>query len=140
MYIVMRMNGKVRGVGTVNVFFPIGSQQYDDFLLWNAQQLEPLDVSDHAPPVQPTLQEQAVVAFNDPQIPSRVVDRAIVLAAIDEINLLRTWITDFKVAVAGAASLAALKTAVAALPAVPQRTAVQAKSAIEDKIESGGAD
>lgn len=67
-------------------------------------------------------------------------DRAIVLVAIDEINILRDWITQFKSQVALASSLADLKTRVAALPNVPQRTATQAKTAVASKIDAGGAD
>jgi hypothetical protein len=67
-------------------------------------------------------------------------DRAIVLVAIDEINLLRQWITSFKAAVALAASLADLKTRVAALDNLPDRTAAQAKNAVVAKIDAGAAD
>jgi hypothetical protein len=69
-----------------------------------------------------------------------VRDRAIVLVAIDEINLLREWITSFKAAVAAATSLANLQTRVAALPDLPDRTPAQAKAAVTNKIDSGNAD
>lgn len=85
------------------------------------------------------LHPQADGAFTA-QTEGAMRDRAIVLTAIDEINILRDWITQFKIAVAGAATLAALKTAVANLPNLPQRTAQQAKTAITNKINSGGAD
>lgn len=55
------------------------------------------------------------------------------LTAMDEINLLRSWITGFKTQVAAATTLADLKTRVAALPNVPQRTADQLKSAMDLK-------
>lgn len=74
--------------------------------------------------------------------------RAIMLGLIDttvgELNLLREWVESFKTAVAGAASLAALKTAVAALPAMPDRTlsgAVTAvKAAAVSHVNDGSAD
>lgn len=67
-------------------------------------------------------------------------DRALVLVTLDEVNLLRSWLTDFKTAVAGAGTLAALKTAVAALPNTPQRTAAQAKNAVLARIDTAEAD
>lgn len=69
-----------------------------------------------------------------------VRDRAIVLVAIDEINLLRQWITSFKAAVAASSSLADLKSRVAALANVPDRTVAQAKAAVTNKISAGAAD
>lgn len=67
-------------------------------------------------------------------------DRGIVLVAVDEINLLRQWLTTFKAEVAAATSLADLKTRVAGLPNLPDRTPVQAKNAVTSKINAGGAD
>lgn len=60
--------------------------------------------------------------------------RVTVKLLVDELNVLRQWITDFKAATAAAASLAALKTGVAALPNTPQRTYQQAKTAIQSLI------
>lgn len=62
---------------------------------------------------------------------------ALGLTAMDEINLLRDWLMDFKVEVAAAASLADLKLRIANnLPNLPQRTEQQAKNAYENKIDS----
>lgn len=66
--------------------------------------------------------------------------RAVVSLLVDELNTLRQWITDFKTATAGAGTLAQFKTAVAALPNLPQRTLAQAKTAIQNAIRGGGAD
>ena len=60
------------------------------------QQINNADVIVQAAnPTLPTLQEQAVMAFNDPQVPNRVVDRAIVLSILDEYNpvgiVTQTW-------------------------------------------------
>ena len=60
--------------------------------------------------------------------------KAVVLVLVDEINLLRGWITGFKAAVAASTSLADLKTRVAATAAMPDRTREQAKTAIANKV------
>jgi hypothetical protein len=67
-------------------------------------------------------------------------DRAVALSVLDELNNLRSWITSFTGAVAASTNLADLKTRVAALPAMPQRTIAQAKTAITQKIDDGTAD
>jgi hypothetical protein len=67
-------------------------------------------------------------------------DRAVVLVALDEVNDLRAWVTQFKAAVAAASSLADLKSRVAALPNLPQRERDQAKGAVATKIAAGGSD
>lgn len=72
--------------------------------------------------------------------PAPMLARAVILAALDEINLLRQWLADLKAQVAAATSLADLKARVALLPDTPDRSALQAKSAVAAKIDSGGAD
>lgn len=67
-------------------------------------------------------------------------DRSIALTAMDEINLLRDWITQFKLAVANAGTLAALKTNVAALPNLPQRTPAQVKAAVINRMDTTDSD
>lgn len=72
---------------------------------------------------------------------------ALALIALNEINNCRQgisedrqWIVDFKAAVAGAGSLAALKTAVAALPSpsgLADRTQQQLLQAVRDKLNDG---
>lgn len=66
--------------------------------------------------------------------------RGILLAAIDEINLLRQRDRDRAADVAAATSLADLKTRWAARAALTDRTAAQAKTAVVNKINSGDAD
>lgn len=66
--------------------------------------------------------------------------RAVMLVLIDENNLTREWIQNFKSAVSASASLADLKTRVAALPDMPDRTVAQAKTAVQNKINSGASD
>lgn len=63
--------------------------------------------------------------------------RAVAAIMVDEINSLRQWITSFKAAVAAATTLADLKTRVAALAALPDRTLAQAKAAFIAKIQGG---
>lgn len=58
----------------------------------------------------------------------------------DEINILRQWDAAFKVEVAAASNLADLKTRVATLPATPDRTLAQLKTAIQNRIDSGQVD
>lgn len=66
--------------------------------------------------------------------------RAEALVIMDELNLLRQWLTDFKAQVAASSSLADLKTRVAALPNVPQRAKSQILTAIAAKLDSGDSD
>lgn len=61
--------------------------------------------------------------------------RALAAVTLDEVNVLRQWIASFKSEVAGATSLADLKTRVAGLPSMPDRTAVQLRAAIENKLD-----
>lgn len=66
--------------------------------------------------------------------------RALALILIDEINTLRQWEVSLKTAVANAGTLAALKTNVAALPNLADRTLAQLKGAYQAKIDGGNAD
>jgi hypothetical protein len=77
----------------------------------------------------------AAKQFQDDQQAQNVALRVTVKLLVDELNILRQWITDFKAATAAASSLANLKTGVAALPNVPQRTYQQAKTAINNLID-----
>lgn len=61
--------------------------------------------------------------------------RAIVLTAIDEINAMRAWVTQFKAAVAASGSLSDMKNRIAALPNMPARTDAQAKTAVLNKLD-----
>lgn len=68
------------------------------------------------------------------------IARAEAAVLVDEINSLRQWIESFKAATALASSLADLKTRVAALASMPDRTLAQAKTAIKAKIQAGTVD
>lgn len=68
------------------------------------------------------------------------IARAEAAVLVDEINTLRQWIESFKAATAAATSLADLKTRVAALASMPDRTLAQAKTAIKAKIQAGTVD
>jgi hypothetical protein len=66
--------------------------------------------------------------------------RSIAAVLLDENNALRQWITSFKAATAASSSLADFKTRVAALPAMPDRTLAQAKTAVTNKLNGGTVD
>lgn len=66
--------------------------------------------------------------------------RAIGAVLVDEVNLLRDWITAFEAAVAAATTLSDLKTRVAGLATFTDRTLAQFKTAIQNKIDSGNVD
>lgn len=66
--------------------------------------------------------------------------KAVLLVALDEVNTIREWLASFKTEVAAATSLSDLKTRVGNLPAMPDRTAAQVKSAVLSKLSSGAAD
>lgn len=66
--------------------------------------------------------------------------RAEAAVLVDEINALRQWVTSFKAAVAASSTLADMKTRVAALNNLPDRTLAQAKTAIKAAIAAGTVD
>lgn len=66
--------------------------------------------------------------------------RAIADIIKDEINLLRQWTASFKGEVASASNLADLKTRVATLPNLSDRTLSQLKTEIQNRIDSGQVD
>ena len=61
--------------------------------------------------------------------------RSIVLLLVDELNSLRTQWRDFQTVVDAAANLGAMKTGVAGLPTLNDRTYSQARTAIGNKIQ-----
>lgn len=66
--------------------------------------------------------------------------RALSEVAIDEINIIRRWDMSLKTAVAAASTLSQLKTNIAALPALSDRTSLMFRNSILDKISNGSAD
>lgn len=58
----------------------------------------------------------------------------------DEINILRGWTVNFKAEVAAASNLADLKTRVAGLPTLNDRTLSQLKIALQSRVDSGQVD
>jgi hypothetical protein len=62
------------------------------------------------------------------------ITRAAVLVIMDELNLHSTRLASVLEAAAGASSLAAFKTAMAAIQPIPQRTAAQLRTAIRNKL------
>jgi hypothetical protein len=66
--------------------------------------------------------------------------RAVLLTLLDELNAHAEKINAILTAVDGAANLAGLKTAIAAIADHPARTAAQMRTAILGKIDAGDAD
>lgn len=98
-------------------------------------------VIDAHDPTPPTLHEQSMAAFNDALVAARLVDRAIVLSAMDSDNVLRKFTRDLLAQIASATSLADLKTRCANnLPVLAALDGADARAAIGAKIEGGGAD
>jgi hypothetical protein len=88
------------------------------------------------------LEKEKIVAaevINQSDINAKVL-RAVVVTLIDEINTLRGWLTSLKAQIAASSSLTDLRNRVNTLPAVPNRTLAQARTAITAKVLSGEAD
>lgn len=69
-----------------------------------------------------------------------VLIRALADIVKDEINLIRQWLVALKAEVAAASSFGNLKTRVATLPDMPDRTLVQLRTSIEQRIDNGSVD
>lgn len=89
------------------------------------------------------LLKQRALAINelniDPSGNAKVI-RAILLTALDEINILRQRDRDRAIDVAASTSLADLKTRWSARPALADRTVEQGKTSVQNKINSGEPD
>jgi hypothetical protein len=75
-------------------------------------------------------------AILDDSIPIGRDLRAIILLMVDELNLIRAWITSLKAANATATSYGTLKTGIAALNNMPARTNSQVKTAVKDAVDA----
>lgn len=82
----------------------------------------------------------AISQFVSDHSPMAKVERAILLTIKDEINILRQRDVDRAVDVAAATSLADLKVRWAARSALDPRTIQQAKTSVENKINTGEPD
>jgi hypothetical protein len=113
---------------TVGATEAVGGWRMKKATLWTAPQIaaaqNALDTC-----AADTLQLQAQQKIDSMDI----FDKAIILALIDELNLLRAWVVAFKAATAAATSLANLQTRVAALSDLPDRTVPQAIAAVRTK-------
>lgn len=78
---------------------------------------------------------EAVRLFDDLQGNGKII-RAIVLTLIDEVNVLRQWLTALKAATALSTNYSTLKSGIAGLANTPDRTVAQAKTAISNKVTS----
>lgn len=99
------------------------------------------DWSDAAQTTWENLQDRtaADTLLTDPA-PANKVQRAAILALVDYVNSLESWITQFTAAVAASTNLANLQSRVAALTVPPSITAANAKAAVKAKIDNGSAD
>jgi hypothetical protein len=66
--------------------------------------------------------------------------RALVIVLIGEINSLRTWTRNFKAETAAATNLSNFQSRVATLATLTNRTAAEARQAIQEQINSGASD
>lgn len=76
-------------------------------------------------------------AYHEGVQAENVALRATVALVVDELNILREWLSDFKTEVAAATNLANLQTRIASLPNMQDRTYQQAKTAIKTLIDNG---
>lgn len=84
--------------------------------------------------------KKAQAALYNTKTEAFAVDRALALILLREVNNLRTWLRDFKAAVAASTNLANLQSRVAALPNTPDYTQQQLMDAIKTKLADGSAD
>ena len=62
-------------------------------------------------------------------------EKAMLKLLLKDNNALRKWVNDFKTAISESSSLADVKTKVAALPDMPERTKPQVMKALEDELK-----
>lgn len=89
---------------------------------------------------QARLRQAAIALLSDAKEQLALVDRAIVLLALDVTNALATKINAILDAIDGASTLAQVKTAIAAIADAPTYTPAQARTAINNKLTAGDAD
>lgn len=68
------------------------------------------------------------------------LQRAVAAVLVDEVNVVRQWLAALKTQVAAATNFADLKARVATLPATPDRTLAQARTAIQNRLAGGTVD
>lgn len=105
------------------------------------QELQPVMDSDTTPAYILGAQRTAAIAqLITDSSPTAKALRGILLLAMNENNLIREWLMAFQAATAAATTLADLKTRVAGLSAMPDRTASQLKTAVTAIENAGTAD
>ncbi len=119
------------------------------WLVWQGEdgQTFPAEDVDHADMTTEevaSIQPAAILAYEakrllDSQDGQQALIRAVALAALGEVNAIRSWLLNFKVQVAASVSLADLKARIAAMPNTKDRTKQQLVSAISSVIDSGEA-
>lgn len=121
---------------TNNDFYMVGNQLF---------LREGVTIPDDPPIVDPpdapvvVLRNLAVAEIDSGEFRAKLL-RGVAAVLVDEFNLHALKINAILDAVDGAATLAALKTAIAAIPDYPQRTLPQVVTAIKAKINAGTVD
>lgn len=144
--VVHNETGKTVGVrlGADGAVIPMDADNADwqAFLADQATASPPLDLSDGpAPDLTAIARAAAKGLINaDPTGPAKLA-RAVVLVAMDQINVLLDFDAQLKAAIAAATSLADLKARAAAITTnTAARTKAQLISAVGAKIDSGDSD
>ncbi len=120
----------------------VGNRDYDAYVDWldDGNTITPADPAPTTLEITATQRVQAVEQFLNDSAPLSKALRALIITAMDEINLLRQRDVDRSIDVAAATSLADLKTRWAARSALSDRTIAQLKTAVQNKINAGSAD
>lgn len=83
------------------------------------------------------VKQQAEAALDNATDRLEQISRAIALTVLHDVDTpLREWITQFKAATAAATNLTDLKTRVAALPNMPNRTVPQLIAAVKSRLQT----
>ena len=96
--------------------------------------------AEHGGDAAATAQRKVVETIDRPTQRLEVILRGLALLSMDEVNILRTWMRDFKAEVAAATSLGNLQARIAGLSTLNDRNKLQAMAGIKNKINSGNAD
>lgn len=87
----------------------------------------------HAVWLNQLLRDQAIAIF-DGMDGAAKISRAITYSIVSELNAIRQWLVAFKTATAASTNYATLKTGVAGLSGMPDRTDAQARTVIVNKV------
>jgi len=130
--------------GSDGAFIPtdITNNDYQAYLAWVSEGgvTSTADPLPSAADILADLRAGAIIELMSDTSSNAKILRGVLLLTMSELNLLRQWIEAFKATTALASSLTDLKTRVAALSAMPDRTAAQLKTAVLTIVNAGSAD